>query len=287
MKKILVPIDFSGNTDNTINMACNFADRHQCGIILLHSYFDMALLQSINTVSPDDFMPVMEPDIVFLKESCEEEMKTLANKVIAAHPELSFETMVTGLDLKETVDDICTQNDVLMIVIGASGTGKKDHFSGSTASSLFDCAPVPVLAIPETCAYPGNDYRNILYATGFAEAAQSEVRFILDYFIGKTNRLNCCRLRFPDNDSLLDEAQMDILAKPFDKEIKAGKVSFDIIDSDDAEKTLSDLVEGQDIGLISFHDYNRSFFYRFFRKTVVKKDIYRFNVPLLVFRKFG
>ncbi len=286
MKKILVPIDFAGNADNTINAASGFAMRHQCGIILLHSYFDMALLRSINTVAPDDFMPVPEPDIVFLKETCEMEMKRIAAETTEKYPSLSVETMVAGMELKEIVNEVCSKNNILMIVIGATGRGKKDYFSGSTASALFEYTPVPVLAIPEGFNRIDNDRQNVLYATGFAEAAQAEVQFILDFFIGKSNYLHCCHLRFPESDNLLDEAQMDILKKPFDKEIKAKKAVFEIVDTDDAEKGLDELVDRHHIGLISFHDHNRSFFYRFLHKTVVKKDIYRFNVPLLVFRKF-
>ncbi len=286
MKKILVPVDFSGNTDNTIKAACRFARRQQCGITLLHSYFDMALVQSINTVSPDDFMPVIDPDISFLKESCEVEMNQLVEKVRKENTDLTIESMVTGLELREITSEICSQNDTLMIIIGATGTGKKESFSGSAASSLFDCAPVPVLAIPENYVYDTSERRNILYATNFAEAAQDEVRFILNYFIGDDNSLYCRHLRFPDNDSLLDNAQMDVLSKPFAEEIKSGKVSFEIIDTKEADETLGQLVDQYKVGLISFHERNRGLFYHFFHKAIVKKDLYKLNIPLLVFRKF-
>ncbi len=279
MKKILVPVDFSGNTNNTIHTACSFARKHQCSVTLLHSYFDMALVQSINTVSPDDFMPVIDPDISFLKESCEVEMNQLAEEVSRKYTDLHIESMVTGLELREIISEISSENDTLMIVIGATGTGKKDSFSGSTASSLFDCAPVPVFAIPENYEYEGGETQNILYATNFAEAAQDEVRFILDYFVGESNSLHCRHLRFPENDSLLDNAQMEVLSKPFGEEIEAGKVSFEIVDTKDADETLSQLVDQYKIGLISFHEHNRGLFYHFFHKSIAKKDLYRLNIP--------
>ncbi len=287
MKKILVPIDFSENTTHVIHVACNFAQQHQCSIILLHSYFDLALLQSINTITPNDVMPVMEPNYDFLRESCEEQMNRISSKIDGEYPSLQIETMVTGLDLEETIGEVCSKKDVLMIFIGATGTGKKESFSGSTASSLFSYSPVPVLAIPEGYQYKGGNLNNVLYATNFAEAAQSEVQFIIDYFIRGSNILLCRNLRFPENDTLLDNAQMEVLKKPFDKEIQKGIVTFDIIDTNDVEKTLEDLVEKNDIGVISFHEHNRSIFQQLFHKAVVKKNLYRFNIPLLVFRWFN
>lgn len=286
MKKILVPVDFSDHTGNSIKMACSFAMRHQLGIILLHSYFDMIFVQTFNSVSPDDYMPVIEPDMALLDETYEREMNELVRTIHDVCPSLSVETEVTGIELHESVNNICSRNDILLIVIGASGTGKKESFSGSTASSLFASSPVPVLAIPEKNRFEDDSLQNILYATNFAEAAQTEVRFILDYFIEKSNSLHCVHLRFPETDNLLDDVQMETLSKPFNKEIHAKKVSFRIIDTEDVEEALNPLVEKEHIGLISFHKYNRGFFQRFFHKAVEKKDIYRFNIPLLVFRKY-
>ncbi len=286
MKKILVPVDFSGNTSNTIHAACSFARRHQCSITLLHSYFDMALVQSINTVAPDDFMPVIEPDISFLKEACETEMSELVEKVRNENSDLHIDFMTTGLELREIISEICSQNDSLMIVIGATGRGKKNSFAGSTASSLFDCAPVPVLAIPENFKYEGGGDQNILYATNFSETARDEVQFILDYFIGKTNSLYCYHLHFPETDGRLEDKQMKGLAKSFEAEIQAGKATFKNIDTEDADATLDQLVHEHNVALISFHEQSRGIFYHFFHKTVVKKDLYRLNIPLLVFRKF-
>ncbi len=286
MKNILVPVDYSENTANTINVACSFANQHQCGVVLLHSYFEMALAQSINTVTPDDIMPVIEPDLGYIKEYSEEAMKELVQKTGEKYPSLQINSLVTGLELKETIEEQCSQSNILMIVIGATGRGKKESFSGSTASSLFDFSPVPVLAIPDEYKYKGEKLGNILYATNFAEAAQTEVKFILDYFIRETNVLHCCHLRFYENDSLLDDAQMEVLSKPFDEEIKAGVVTFEIIDTNDTDETLSNLVETRKIELISFHEHNRGLFYHFFHKSIAKKHLYQFNIPLLVFRKF-
>lgn len=286
MQKILVPVDFSEDTHHALKMACFLAEKHKCGIFLLHSYFDIIFAQTINTVTPDEFIPVIEPDVSFLKESLEKEMKILSDKIHKEYPPLLIETEVTGLDLNEAIEAVRSRNDILLIVIGAAGTGKKESFSGSTASSLFDSAPVPVLAIPKNNKNEAYIKRNILYATNFAEAAADEVRFILNYFIEDTNRLLCRHLRFPDNDSLLDDAQMEVLRKPFAKEVKAGKVSFEIIDTGNAEETLHTIVEQENIGFISFHGSNRNFFQRLFHKAIAKKDIYKFNMPLLVFRKY-
>ncbi len=289
MKKILVPIDFSENTTLTINAACDISRKLHCDIILLHSYFDRAVLQSINLSSTsvvDDIIPVIDPGLTMLREACEEEMKDMEQKIRKAHPGINIQSEVTPLNLKEVIDEICQKNDVIMIVIGATGSGKKDSFSGSVASSLFDCSPVPVLAIPDGYMYSGNHFGNILYATNFSEAGQAEVRFILDNFMLDIDVLYCCHLRFPDRDDLLDEAQMQILSEPFEKEVRSGKVSFEIIDANDIDQTLENLVKEYGIKLISFHEYNISFFRRLFYKSVDKKNMYRFNVPLLVFRKF-
>ncbi|MDR0364942.1 MAG: universal stress protein [Bacteroidales bacterium] len=288
MKKILVPVDFSENTNNAVKAACDLSRALNCDIILFYSYFEMILMQSINITSSMESVPIIDPDITnILHERNEKEMKKWVSFIKSEYPNISVEAIVSPVELKEKIIEICENEDILMIVMSATGTGKKDSFSGSAASSLFDSTPAPIIAIPENYVYQDDAlFRNILYATDFSDVAQDEIQFISDHFLGNVNRLYCCHLSFRGKEISEAVVKMEDLKNAFLAEEEIGKIVFKIIETNDVEEALEELTDDKEIGLISFHEHDRNIFYRFFHRSVIKKNIYRFNIPLLVFRKF-
>lgn len=289
MKKILVPIDYSENTDNAVKAACDLAKALDCGVVLLHSYFEALLMQGLNMVNNMDTIPIINPESdEILREQNEKEIRKWEEWNSYEYPGVSIESVVTAMELRDKIKELSDNEDVLMIVMSATGAGKKDSFSGSAASGLFDSAPVPIVAIPENYAYHRDAlFANILYVTDFSDLAHDEIRFIIDHFLGNINRLYCCHLSFKEKG--VDEAfaKMAELKRAFLAEEEIGKVVFKIIETDDVEETLETLADNKEIGMISFHEHNRNIFYRFFHRSVVKKNILRFHIPLLVFRKFS
>lgn len=289
MKKILVPIDFSTNTINSVKAACDLAEQLNCSIILFHSYFDIAVMQGMSLASNIDTLPIVEPGMAdILQQQSEKEMERWVREIRCSHPDIAVQSVVSPVELREKIAEICEEDNVLMIVMSATGTGKKDSFSGSAASGMFDNTPVPIIAIPEGYRYEKDAlFKNILYATDFSDVAQEEIQFIIDHFLGHVNKLYCCHLSsFREKDASQPSKEMAVLKSYFPIEERSEKVVFRIIETTDVEDALEELTDDNDIGLISFHEHDRSFFYRFFHRSTIKKNLYRFNVPLLVFRRF-
>jgi len=290
MKQIFVPVDFSKNTLKTSKIALEFAAKRNANITLFHCYFDLIAAQSMNAIPLSDGMPYIEVDVEANKEihdNVEKRIIKLKDDLVTYCNNKQLDTIKIDyilssgnfiLEIERTIDTLSPD----LIIMSATGSGEKDSFSGSAASHLFNQTNVPILAIPDTSDIVNFD--NILYATDFSESANSEIKYLLENFATYGSRIKCCHINFK-TEELPNSKEMDTLRDEFKKEETDGKISFEIITEKSAKTGLEKAFDKENIELISFHSHRRPFFYSLFKKAVLKKNIYRYNLPILAFRK--
>ncbi len=143
IKKILVPIDFSGYSKNLLNYANNFAKKFQAKIFLVH------VVEPI--IYPVDFsmgqidFPATDSEIA---TKAKEELHKLAETTIdkSIDSQVIIKSGKPFVEINETAREL----DIDLIIIATHGhTGVEHLLFGSTAEKVVRKAPCPVLTLRE------------------------------------------------------------------------------------------------------------------------------------------
>lgn len=146
MKTILVPTDFSKNSETALKYAIQFAKEKKCKLIFYHSYYNASSARSKKANAAMELgsdMNKVNADLIKWVKAIYRELKmTFSTKSIEVIVEF-------GKDVVKSINGICNRSDVSMIIMGTHGkTGLKSILFGSNTVKVIDTANCPVLAIP-------------------------------------------------------------------------------------------------------------------------------------------
>ena len=159
MKKIVVPTDFSEQSDYALKVAASLAKKHNAEILALH----MLELNQAMISSSEGFHP---EQTVFLIKLAEKRFKDFLNKPYLKGVKVT--PVVKHFKVFSEVNEVAKKNGADMIVMGSHGIdGLKEIFVGSNTERVVRNADIPVLVIK-------NDHEDFkvnrfLFACGFKE----------------------------------------------------------------------------------------------------------------------
>ena len=149
LKRILVPIDFSEPSIDSLHYAEGFARHFGAELFLLHVVEP--------TIYPADFgfgqvgVPNIEDE---LRKHSEQELKRLSKSVRGVRARFFVRTGKPFLEIVQAADE----KKVDMIIISSHGhTGVEHILFGSTAEKVVRKAPCPVLAVRPPSSKPVQD----------------------------------------------------------------------------------------------------------------------------------
>ena len=143
IEHILVPIDFSSDADNALEMAISLARELGSRITLLHVIHDVYVgVGEMAAALPTSYYEEIEAGV-------NNEIQTYLNKVVEAG--LQGESIVVhGVPFQCILDSAETQN-IDLIVMGTHGrTGLKHVLLGSVAEKVIRMATCPVMVTRPT-----------------------------------------------------------------------------------------------------------------------------------------
>jgi nucleotide-binding universal stress UspA family protein len=148
LQKILVPTDFSENSEKALMYAARLAQRNNSSLILFHAFELPELVRTL----PHDFSYESNQELKGLfdaaRKQSEQRLETLARDVQANN--LKVETLQCLGTPYEEIVKVAKQREVDLIVIATHGrTGVKHFLLGSTAERVINIAPCPVLVVRE------------------------------------------------------------------------------------------------------------------------------------------
>lgn len=141
IKKILVPVDFSENSQKVLRTAADVASRFKAELIVVF------VVQSF-----DDYSGFFVPHIPIIQleeemvKSAEEKMKSFAAETL--NGSVPHTTAVLSGDVVEEINRFAGEEKADMIVMGTHGyKGLDKILFGSVAEKIVKTAPCPVLTI--------------------------------------------------------------------------------------------------------------------------------------------
>jgi nucleotide-binding universal stress UspA family protein len=188
MKKILVPIDLSGESSGLINYAVAFANEFKYRLLFFHSLVELI---PTNTTQANYEATVLS--LIQVKEK--QLIKKIAKgcKIIGIAPSAihtDYEVRYGGR-IADAILEVANAKEVDLILISTHGSsGLKKFFFGSSTSSVISNAEVPVLAIP--LRYKFKTIKQIIYATDLKNPVNELklVKFLANKFETKVEALN-------------------------------------------------------------------------------------------------
>ena len=286
MKKIVVPVDFSENTECTCNYAIHFAEKEETEIMLFHAYmYPIATADMTDDVV--DSSTLITPEIMdSIEKAAKAGMKHLKDRLDKMFENegiknIHLKTRVTNGMAEYEILDICDTYHPDMVIMSSSGRGhKSDKILGSIALKIMEHATMPVLTIPENTEY--EKIQNVLYITDFDESDISAVENLVEILKPFKVKIHCLHVEHSNKD-LIDNLLMDYLKEHFEEEFKKGTMFFEVIQDKDVLKAVEEYIKDKEINLVALLHHKRRLLSKLFHPSMTKKVFYHTLLPLLTF----
>jgi nucleotide-binding universal stress UspA family protein len=285
MKKILVPVDFSGYTEIACTYALEIADKEGAVIRLFHTYSDQFIIADSSFPDAIDMSTMYNEELlkeVFhqsekkmdaLKAGLEEKARKQTKKDIV------FQITLVGGEIVSELHELCKEFHPDIVVMGTRGTGKTLNQWGRVSTHIINHSRVPVLTVPEIKKFKG--FQKIMLAEDLSGKTEDLIRKIFSMFSDFQFHIECIHFLIKENEHEEDE-KMESLHKTFEKEEKSGIISFKIVKATEEKQTaINKVIESQCIDMIVFQPHKHNLFYNLFTHKITKKNLQATNVPLL------
>ncbi len=273
---ILYPTDFSPCAENALKYAIHLAKATKSEIKVIHE-IDLTGSQSASMISADSLQIVtmMEDDA---KEKLEEIKKQISDENVKVEYEILLGNKLYSF-LKYFENTGST-----IIVMGTAGSGKiENRLFGSTTHKIIREVDFPVLVVPDDAEFKG--IAEIIFATDYSNSdldKMKKVTGIASYFHSNIRAVHVAEGEFKDQTESIFLADFEDKVR---KEMPDQKIDFQLLYSNNIEDRLHAMIKEDDIDLLVLVTQKRSFFERFFGKSLTKQMVYHTHIPMLVFSK--
>lgn len=262
MKTILVGVDFTKSSENTIHYAIEVAKQSHSKILLFHALS----APLIHTTSGLVFM-----DNDNFQKDIEKQMTSLLNQLSNKHPTLKFATEITYDGIRGRVKKLAKNRKINMVILGLETKSKIQKFLGSTTSldltGKIDC---PVITIPEK--YKKHSLKKILVALDNKENLKSgltkRIHSIIEMLGAKCEFVH-----------IKTEDELNI-KQPVNRQIEVT-----IIKSEDFKKGITTYAKKTKADLIMLISNNYNSIHSLFIDSHSKKIILSSNIPVMSVNK--
>ncbi|MBT8312941.1 MAG: universal stress protein [Maribacter sp.] len=272
MKKIVVPIDFSEQSDYALRVAASLAKKHDAEILALH----MLELNQAMVTSSEGFHP---EQTVFLIKLAEKRFNKFLGKEYLKG--IKITPIVKHFKVFSEVNDVAKKNDADMIVMGSHGTdGLKEIFVGSNAERVVRNADIPVLVIKKE----HKDFKvdKFLFACGFKDESLLAFQKAKDFAELLSAELNLVYINTPGDDFLSTKDAHKKISQFLNK---AGVgMEVEIFNDYNIEKGILSYGEKIDADIIGIPTHGRKGLSHFFMGSIGEDIANHSNVPVVTFK---
>lgn len=154
MRTIIVPVNFSKNSNNAAHYAADMARGMGAEIILVHVFEIPMVISEVPT--PEYVLEEMrDANFRLLEDLAADLLKRTDLKI-----KVSIDLEIGNVEKK--IESFCRNKHTFMVVMGASGNSLQNTLNGSTTIRALRRLPYPLLVIPENAVFLG--VKNIIVA---------------------------------------------------------------------------------------------------------------------------
>lgn len=274
MNNILVPTDFSPTAKNAALYALNLARQLNAHKIILYNAYQQpvatdASMTPIELIDFDELKQISETNI--------EQFKTTMQA--SCPPGITLETISEFNTLTAGIADVCTSNNISLVVMGVTGGGKlEETLMGSNAVNVAKHSTVPVIVVPPGTGF--SDIKNVVLACDFKKVVETmpvdPIKNLLDETKAKLYVLNIDHENKSFSpDTPFESLMLDTLFYGYDPE-------YHFVDSTDFVEAINQFAEDKNIDLIITIPKKHGFFEGLFKRSHTKQLAFHSHVPMMV-----
>ena len=274
-KRILLPTDFSANSNNAIHYATQLYKEEECQFIIFHSCYVPGYAKS-NLLSVDN----VDQTLAAAKAEAEKKMEALKTQPPFTNKNTNhtFEYVVEIGDLTDNLKETIKSKDIALVLMGTRGeTDSKHLILGSNAVVTMEkIRGCPVLAIPGHIKF--KVAAEIVFPTSFKTTyKEQELAALLEI-----SKLASAAIRVLYIQKDIDFSKQQIENKAVLNQIlEPTTFTHHKLYNQNLHNGVRSFVQSRDSGMIAFVNKKHNFFGSIFSNPMVKELGNNTNVPIL------
>jgi nucleotide-binding universal stress UspA family protein len=271
MKTIIVPTDFSDNSENALTYACELNKKWNAKILLLHCYNVLITVSD----APEFLISAEE-----IRKTAVDGLRRIKSNYETNYPGMLFETeAIMGMADDEIVNTAKKNNSELIVMgtHGASGLG--EFLIGTNTATVTEKALCPVLAIPEKATFTG--LKNIVFAADYGNHNFSHMHYIIDLakiFDAEIILLHITSGKLEDN---FEDLEIGRFKEQIIKESGYKNISYRLLEDKDVFHGMNLYLDQFPPDLFAMSTHDRTLAQRIFSRSLTKRMAYHSHVPVL------
>lgn len=272
MKTIIVPVDFSEQSEYAIKVAASMAKKHNAELLVLHMLeLNEAVLTSAEGLH-------IEQTVFFIKLA-EKRLTNFLDKPYLK--DIKLTPIIKHFKVFSEVNDVAQKHGADLIVMGSHGTdGLKEIFVGSNAEKVVRNAEVPVLVIKKEIEE--FNVENFVFACDFREEGLVAFQKAIDFAETLSAKLHLVYVNTPGEDFL---SHQDIYKKVTDFLQKSGTgKEVEIYNDYSVERGVLNFSENIGADAIGIPTHGRRGLAHFFMGSIGEDIANHSKIPVITFR---
>ena len=272
MKSIIVPIDFSEQSEIALKVAARLAKKNKSELVVLHM-----LELSTGIMSNTEYIPQVH--IVHLMKITEERFEKFLDKPYLK--ELNITPVIKHYKVFSEVHEVAEKHGAELIVMGSHGTdGLQELFIGSNTERVVRSSEVPVLVVKGDI----EDFKaeRFVFACDFKEESIPAVKKAVDFSELLGAELKLVYINTPADAFLSTEDANKRISKFLN--IARLALDVDIYNDYSVEKGVLNYAESNLADLIGIPTHGRQGLSHFFMGSIGEDIANHSKIPVVTFK---
>lgn len=272
MKTIIVPVDFSEQSEYALKVAASIAAERNSEIIALH------MLELSDAMISSSEGTHMNQAMFFIKLA-EKQFESFLDKPYLKN--LKVTPIIKHYKVYSEVNDIAEKHNANLVVMGSHGTdGLKEIFIGSNAEKMVRNSSIPVLVIKKDI--PNFKIRNIVFASDFKEENVAVYKKAATFAKSLSAKLELVYINVPGDDFLSTEDAYKRISGFLDK-VGLGQ-AVEIYNDYTVEKGILNYSNNMNADLIAIPTHGRKGLSHFFMGSIGEDIANHSKIPVVTFK---
>lgn len=272
MKSIIVPIDFSEQSEVALKVAATLAKKNNSELVVMHM-----LELATGIMSNTEYIPQVH--IVHLMKVTEQRFEKFLDKPYLK--DVNITPVIKHYKVFSEIDDVAKEHGAELIVMGSHGTdGLQELFIGSNTERVVRDSEIPVLVVKGDVEKFKAE--NFVFACDFKEESIPAVKKAVDFAKLLGTKLQLVYINTPADAFLSTEDANKRISK-FLNIAKLG-MEVDIYNDYSVEKGVLNYAESQAADLIGIPTHGRKGLSHFFMGSIGEDIANHSKIPVVTFK---
>jgi nucleotide-binding universal stress UspA family protein len=286
-RHILVPVDFSVQSEKACKMAVHIAGKLNIKLVLIHCYIN-PLIHSIPFSDIYAYDSSLLARMEYSEENANKDFHDFVTKMANEIGQGKWKSVSPEFIIKSGYpeDDILAfaqKQHSQLIVMGSAGKNAPYGTLGSIAADIMYNATMPVMIVPEdTPEEILNNFSSVLYATNFDEKDFVSIDKLMLLLKPFDIKLKCVHVGQLQGDSW-DLARLEGMRNVLHEKYKGAEFQCKMIAGKDILESIEKYIKEEKIDIISLTTHKRNMITRLFNPSLAKRMIFHTKTPLLIF----